>query len=93
MRLHCYLVLEHKTNKLKLRSEWAGKLSFSISAIDCLFRTVFDAKVTGLPPLHRKSVVHMCAGSRGDLMTIGHTHCCPLARAHLFPDVGILQKS
>ena len=46
VRLHCYFVIELKTGKFK--PEWAGKLSFYLSAVDDLFRTVPDAPTIGL---------------------------------------------
>ena len=36
VRLHCYFVIELKTGKFQ--PEWAGKLSFYLSAVDGIFR-------------------------------------------------------
>jgi len=46
LRLHCYFVIELKTGRFK--PEWAGKLSFYLSAVDDLFRTGPDAPTIGL---------------------------------------------
>ena len=57
VRLHCYFVIELKTGKFK--PEWAGKLSFYLSAVDDLFRTAPDAPKIGLLLCedHRSAVV------------------------------------
>jgi predicted nuclease of restriction endonuclease-like (RecB) superfamily len=46
VRLHCYFVIELKTGKFK--PEWAGKLSFYLSAVDGIFRTEPDMPTLGL---------------------------------------------
>lgn len=57
VRLHCYFVIELKTGKFK--PEWAGKLSFYLSAVDDLFRTAPDAPTIGLLLCedHRSAIV------------------------------------
>jgi YhcG PDDEXK nuclease domain len=46
LRLHCYFVIELKTGRFK--PEWAGKLSFYLSAVDGIFRSDPDTPTIGL---------------------------------------------
>ncbi len=46
LRLHCYFVIELKTGEFE--PEYAGKLSFYISAIDGTMRTVGNGPTIGL---------------------------------------------
>ena len=46
IRLHCYFVIELKTGEFQ--PEYAGKLSFYISAIDGTMRTPIDGPTIGL---------------------------------------------
>jgi hypothetical protein len=46
LRLHCYFVIELKTGEFQ--PEYAGKLSFYISAIDGTMRTSIDGPTIGL---------------------------------------------
>ena len=57
VRLHCYFVIELKTGRF--RPEWAGKLSFYLSAVDNLMRSSHDGRSMGLLlcESHRKTIV------------------------------------
>jgi predicted nuclease of restriction endonuclease-like (RecB) superfamily len=46
LRLHCYFVIELKTGRFE--PEWAGKLSFYLSAVDGIFRSDPDTPTIGL---------------------------------------------
>ena len=46
VRLHCYFVIELKTGRFQ--PEWAGKLSFYLSAVDHLMRLSPDGRSVGL---------------------------------------------
>ena len=57
VRLHCYFVIELKTGRFQ--PEWAGKLSFYLSAVDNLMRLPQDGRSIGLLLCegHRSTVV------------------------------------
>ena len=57
VRLHCYFVIELKTGKFQ--PEWAGKLSFYLSAVDNLIRSPQDGRTIGLLlcESHRRTIV------------------------------------
>ncbi len=57
VRLHCYFVIELKTGRFK--PEWAGKLSFYLSAVDNLMRSSQDGRSMGLLlcESHRSTIV------------------------------------
>lgn len=46
VRLHCYVVVELKTGKFK--PEYAGKLSFYVSAVDGILRSEYDNPTIGI---------------------------------------------
>ena len=57
VRLHCYFVIELKTGRFQ--PEWAGKLSFYLSAVDNLMRSSPDGRSIGLLlcESHRRMIV------------------------------------
>ncbi len=57
VRLHCYFVIELKTGRFQ--PEWAGKLSFYLSAVDNLMRSAPDGPSVGLLlcESHRRTIV------------------------------------
>ncbi len=57
VRLHCYFVIELKTGRFQ--PEWAGKLSFYLSAVDNLMRSSPDGRSVGLLlcESHRRTIV------------------------------------
>ncbi len=57
VRLHCYFVIELKTGRFQ--PEWAGKLSFYLSAVDNLMRSSSDGRSVGLLlcESHRRTIV------------------------------------
>ncbi len=57
VRLHCYFVIELKTGRFQ--PEWAGKLSFYLSAVDHLMRLSPDGRSVGLLlcESHRRTIV------------------------------------
>lgn len=57
VRLHCYFVIELKTGVFQ--PEWAGKLSFYLSAVDHLVRSSQDGRTVGLLlcESHRSTIV------------------------------------
>ncbi len=57
VRLHCYFVIELKTGRFQ--PEWAGKLSFYLSAVDTLMRSALDGRSVGLLlcESHRRTIL------------------------------------
>ena len=57
VRLHCYFVIELKTGRFQ--PQWAGKLSFYLSAVDHLMRSSQDGRSVGLllGESHRSTIV------------------------------------
>lgn len=57
VRLHCFFVIELKTGRFQ--PEWAGKLSFYLSAVDHQMRSSQDGRSVGLLlcESHRSTIV------------------------------------